>query len=80
MRGILNALDFILSTIKSVWDFFIGLVENLILLVKYIGKALVLAGQCIAEMPTWLQVFATLTVSVSVLYLILGRQGGKSDE
>lgn len=80
MQGILNAFDFIISTIKSVWAFFIGIVENLILLVKYIGKALVLAGQCVSEMPTWLQVFATVTISVSVLYLILGREGGKSDD
>lgn len=80
MQGILNAFDFIISTIKSVWDFFVGIVENLILLVTYIGKALVLAGQCVAQMPTWLQVFATVTISVSVLYLILGRDGGKSDD
>lgn len=79
MQGILNALDFILSTIKSVWGFFVGIVENLILLVKYIGKAIGLATQCILEMPTWLQVFAFLTLSVSVLYLVLGREGGKSD-
>lgn len=79
MQGILNAFDFIISTIKSVWDFFMGIVDNTILLVKYITKALVLAGQCIADMPTWLQIFATVSVSIAVLYLILGREAGKSD-
>lgn len=79
MQGILDGIDFIIATIKSVWEFFTGLVENLILLVKYIGKALSLATQCVAEMPTWLQVFALVTISVSILYLILGREGGKSN-
>lgn len=80
MNFIVDFFDFIVSTIRSFWDFFVGIVENLILLGKYIWHATSLAYQCIAQMPTWLQVFATLTISVSVLYLILGRTGGKSDE
>lgn len=80
MQGILNAFDFIISTIKSVWAFFMGIVDNTILLIKYIGKALELAYDCIAQMPSWLQAFAFVTVSVSVLYLILGREGGKSND
>lgn len=79
MQGILNAFDFIISTIKSVWAFFMGIVENTILLVKYITKALILADECIAQMPIWLQIFAIVSISVAILYLILGREGGKSN-
>ena len=79
MKGILNAFDFIISTIKSVWAFFMGIVDNTILLVKYVGKALSLAYECVEQMPAWLQIFAFVTISVSVLYLILGREGGKSN-
>lgn len=79
MQFIVDAFDFIINTIKSGWSFFTSLIDNLILLVKYVVKASQLAFECVLEMPSWIQVFGILTISVSILYLILGREGGKSD-
>ena len=54
-----------------------SLIDNLILLVKYLGIAVKMCYDCIAMLPEWLQAFAFLTITISVLYMILGRQGGK---
>lgn len=80
MTGILNALDFIINTITSVWEFFTGIVEHTILLVRYVSAATAMAFQCVFSMPSWLQVFGLVTVTISVLYVILGRQGGNSND
>ena len=77
MQFIIDFIDFFVNIIETIWSFFMSLVENLILLVKYLGIAVRMCYDCIAMLPSWLQAFAFLTITVSVLYMILGRQGGK---
>lgn len=78
--GILKQFfDWIQNIITTLWDFVTSFFDNMALLVKYIGSAVTLAYSAIATMPSWLQVFGFITIAVSVIYLILGRTGGKSD-
>jgi uncharacterized protein involved in cysteine biosynthesis len=81
MEFITNFIDWIKNLIDSVVDFFTGFVENLVLLFKYIGIAANMAYDLIAGLPDWLQVFGTVTIIVSVIFMILGRDtgGDKSD-
>ena len=81
MNFLMDFIDFFVSTISSIWNFFMSLIDNLLLFFKYLGAVLVLAFNLIGQMPTWLQVFGTITITVSVLYLILGRStGGQKNE
>lgn len=81
MEFITNFIDWIKNIIDSVVDFFTGFIENLVLLFKYIGIAANMAYDLIAGLPDWLQVFGTVTIVVSVIFMILGREtgGDKSD-
>lgn len=81
MQFITDFIDWIKNLIDSVVDFFTGFIENLVLLFKYIGIAANMAYDLIAGLPDWLQVFGTVTVVVSVIFMILGREtgGDKSD-
>lgn len=78
MQFITDFIDWIKNLIDSVVDFFTGFIENLVLLFKYIGIASKMAYELIAGLPDWLQVFGTVTVVVSVIFMILGRQTGGS--
>lgn len=80
MKKIINAFNFVVDTIKTLWEFFTGFLENLGMLLKYIGVVADMCYGLIASMPTWLQAFGTLTILVSVLYMILGRQTGGRKE
>ena len=81
MEFITNFIDWIKNLIDTVWGFLTGFIENLVLLFKYIGIAANLAYDLIAGLPDWLQVFGTVTILVSVIFMILGREtgGDKSD-
>lgn len=81
MEFITNFIDWIKNIIDSVVDFFTGFIENLVLLFKYIGIAASMAYDLISGLPDWLQVFGTVTIVVSVIFMILGREtgGDKSD-
>lgn len=81
MTFITDFIDWIKNLIDTVVDFFTGFIENLVLLFKYIGIAANMAYDLIAGLPDWLQVFGTVTIVVSVIFMILGREtgGDKSD-
>lgn len=79
MEWLTDFVDFIINTITSVWDFFTGLLENIGVMLEYLGVVAELCYSTIDSLPTWLQAFGTVTILISILYMILGRQGGKSD-
>lgn len=81
MESILQFLESIGSAVDTAVNFFKQLINNLHMLVEYIGLAASTSYNLVASLPTWLQAFGTATVLICVLYLILGRQtgGGKSD-
>lgn len=76
MEFFTNFIDWFKNIIDTVWGFLTGFIENLVLLFKYIGIAANLAYQLIAGLPDWLQVFGTVTILVSVIFMILGRDTG----
>lgn len=78
MDAVLNWFDWVSEVIESVFDWFSDFLENLLNLFEYLGQAVELTGSLIAALPPWLQVFATITITVSVVFIILGRStGGK---
>lgn len=78
MQFLMDFVDFIISTVRTVWDFFMNMISSLTLLVKYLGIVLQICTSAILTMPDWLQAFGMLTITVSILYMTLGRQtGGK---
>lgn len=70
----------IVDFISSIWSFFTGLIENFILVFKYIAAVSSMSKELILTMPGWLQVFGIITLTVSVLYLLLGRSTGGQKE
>lgn len=81
MQAVVDALSAIFEMFETVFNFFKGLVANLMMLFEYIGLAASTAYNLVASLPVWLQAFGTATILISILYLILGRStgGDKSD-
>lgn len=80
MQSIYDFISGLSNTIEAVWNFFGSIINNLKMLVQYIGLASTTAYNLVATLPTWLQALATATILISILYLILGRNtGGNSD-
>lgn len=80
MGEVIDSLNWLIDVIDSVFDWFTDFLENLMKLFDYLGQAVELTGGLIAAMPTWLQVFGTITITVSVVYVILGRSTGGSKQ
>lgn len=80
MQYIIDFVDFIYNTIMSLWDMLVSFIQNLVLLLEYLGVVASICYSAIATMPSWLQAFGTVTIIVSVLYMILGRSSGGTKE
>lgn len=76
MKHIISFIDWIISTVETLWGFVTSLIDNTLKLFEYLGVVAQIAKDAIATMPTWLQSFAFITVFIAVLYMILGRDSG----
>lgn len=63
----------ILTFITNIGSFTANLVTGVLQLVKMIPEALTLTSTAIGALPPVIAVFATAMVSVSVVYLVIGR-------
>lgn len=84
MTGIINGIQEMIAFFASLWDFIkmivglvINLVKSLISLVEMLITTVANTTTLIATLPPWLIAFATATMTVAVLYIILGRENGK---
>lgn len=80
MQYVIDFIEWITEAITSLWDLLVGIVENTIMLVEYIGIAAEVAYTAVASLPDWLKAFGTITIVVSILYMILGRTSGGTKE
>ena len=76
MDAILDFFNWFSEVITSVFDWFSDFLDNLMNLFVYLGHVVTMTGSIIIALPTWLQVFGTITVTVSIIYVILGRSSG----
>lgn len=75
----------IVNFIQSVWDilqaivsFVVSTIQGLITMITSLPQILATATSAIGYLPSILSAFATLTITISIIYLIIGRNTGDS--
>lgn len=76
MRWIQNALQSLLEGIQTIFEFVISLVTGLIEVVKFLPRVFSTLFSSIGQMPSFLTAFAVLTVTILILYIVVGRDNG----
>ena len=83
MTGIFNGIQNLISNFRSIicfiqtaWGFFVNLVKSIGDLVGMLINMFSIINGIILTLPSWLIAFATLTISVCILFLVLGRNHG----
>lgn len=79
MKGIINAFTTLLDIIKMVFDIIMSIFETLAMVFRYLITIVNLVFNTILTLPSWLQAFAIITVSISIAYFLIGRSAGKND-
>lgn len=68
VNGIILGIKFIVNTIKSLFD-----------LIRLLTTTLANATNIAITLPSWLIAFVTASIGIAILYMIIGRNAGKSD-
>lgn len=68
VNGIVLGIKFIVNTIKSLFD-----------LIRLLTTTLANATNIAITLPSWLIAFVTASIGIAILYMIIGRNAGKSD-
>lgn len=73
-----NAFLYIQDILNSVIEFFKGFINGLVHLFQLFPKITSLTTHAIGAVPSIFAVFITLTVSITIIYIIVGRNVGDS--
>lgn len=65
--------DMIISFFGSIFEWVGMFIHSILQIFILIGKGLAYVSACIAFMPPFLQVFMLAFISISIVYLIVGR-------
>ena len=77
LEGIFGFFEWLATLLQIVIDFIVNLIENLIAFFQLVPSVLVFVGSAISYLPSSIMIFATVGITVSVMYLILGRDDGQ---
>lgn len=78
MKQIITFFQGIIQIFISIWNFLSNTFKILADILVFAYNIVIYAISVIGSLPTWLQAFATLSISISVIFLILGRQGSEN--
>lgn len=79
MNAIIDGFNWLIEFFKTIFDFISNTFETIGMAFGYIHTIISLAIGVISGLPTWLQAFGFITISICAIYVVIGRDAGKSD-
>lgn len=78
MEAITQGFQWIIDTITQAWEFLMNMINGLILALKCVAKMTQMAIETIVNFPDWLQAFGIITITICGIYIVVGREAGKT--
>ena len=79
IKGVIQAINNIREFLVTIIKFINSVFKSIGIALQIILNMIVKIYIWIATLPVWLTAFATITLIISAIYFIVGRQAGKSD-
>lgn len=86
MTGIFNGIQTLINGITTIVNgiilgikFIINIIKSMIDLVRLLTTTLANVTGIAITLPSWLIAFVTASVGIAILYMLIGRNPGKSD-
>lgn len=77
LEGIFGFFEWLSTLFQIIIDFITNLIENIIAFFQLIPSVLVFIGSAISYLPDSIFIFAGVGITVSIMYLVLGRDDGQ---
>lgn len=86
MSGIFGGIQILINGITTIVNgiilgikFIMNLIKSLVDLIRLLTTTLANVTNIAITLPSWLIAFVTASVGIAILYMIIGRNAGKSD-
>ena len=79
MKALVNGFSFIINLFKTIFGFIMNFFKAITMLFHYLITIINLAFTTILTLPSYIQAFAYITIAIAIIYIIVGRNTGKSD-
>lgn len=76
LESIFNAVDWIVDTLSSVFQFLVSMIEGLINIIASFPAVVNMITQSISHLPATIAAFAGITISICIMYVVVGRETG----
>lgn len=76
LDSITNFFEWIYQTVSTVFDFVGSVIAGLFNIVKSLPMVVTMLTSSIGYLPSTIAAFATLTITISIVYLLVGRETG----
>lgn len=76
MQYIIDTFAMIWNHLQFAFEFLVQSIKNILNLLKYLRVIQEISYEILLNLPGWVQPFIILTITVSVLYIILGTPAG----
>lgn len=73
---IVNGFNWIMDLLQTIADFIVNTILGLDNIIKSIPMVISMITESIGYLPSTIAAFATITITISVVYLLVGRQTG----
>lgn len=73
---IINFFEWIVDTVTTLFNFFGSVVSGLFNIIKSLPMVVSMLTGVIGYLPSTIAAFATITITISIVYLIVGRDTG----
>ena len=80
MKGVINSFKWLINFFKTIFSLISSIFKTIATAFEYLITIVQLVITTIATLPEWVKAFALITLSISIIYFIIGRQTGKSDK
>lgn len=76
LDSLVNGFNWIMDLLQTIADFIVNTILGLGNIIKSIPMVISMLTDSIGYLPDTIAAFATITITISVVYLLVGRQTG----
>lgn len=78
IKALISGVQWLIDTITLLFNFVFNIFDTIGMVFTYITTIIGVATDFILTLPSWLQAFGFITLAICGVYVIIGREAGKS--
>jgi hypothetical protein len=79
IKALISGVQWLIDTITLLFNFIFNIFDTIGMVFTYVGTIIQVATNFILTLPSWLQAFGLITLAICSIYIVVGREAGKSD-